>query len=403
MGLETQLTDDQRLAVEEFRKRHQTALLALLFSDVEGSTALRNEMGELPASALLARHNEVIREVLGQFRDAQEISTAGDSFFLVFAKPSDAVRFALLAQSRLRELAARERPDFGVKMGIHLGEVVVEEETEGGPVLDVLGMQVAIAARAAGLAIGGQILMTRGVFDNARQILKGQHLPDIAGLSRLSHGPYLLKGFDERLAICEVGETDAAPLRAPADSDTGKRTTIRGSEPVLGWRPAVEQMVPNTEWALERQIGEGGFGEVWLARHRRTKDPRVFKFCFRADRLRNLKREVTLFRVLKEVLGTREDIARLLDVQFEEIPYYLEFEYTSGGDLAGWIEAQGGFENVPLELRLEIVAQIATALAAAHSVGVMHKDVKPSNVLVEERAVRPVGPVGPVGQIGPVG
>jgi WD40 repeat protein/class 3 adenylate cyclase len=409
MESENRLTDDQRRAVEEFRKRHRTAVLALLFTDVERSTALKQDMGEIPASALLARHSEAIRQTLAGFSETQEVSTAGDSFFTVFAKPSDAVRFALLAQLRLRELATQSRPDFRVRMGIHLGEVAVQEDIAGGAAQDVLGIQVDLAARVSALAQGGQILMTRGVFDNARQILKGQLLPGIGELSWLSHGPYLLKGFDEPQAICEVGEAGIAPLAQPPDSVVAQRATVPGTEPVLGWRPAVEQTVPATEWQLEEKLGEGGFGEVWLARHRRTKEQRVFKFCFRADRLRSLKREMTLFRALKEVLGERPDIARLYNVQFEEAPYYLELEYTPGGNLADWLSRKAeehttetprhreessvprclggeGFASVvPLSLRLEIVAQIATALAAAHSVGVIHKDVKPSNVLVEAR------------------
>ena len=55
MDLETQLTSDQRLAVEDFRKRHRTAVLALVFTDVERSTALRSELGDLPAAALMQR------------------------------------------------------------------------------------------------------------------------------------------------------------------------------------------------------------------------------------------------------------------------------------------------------------------------------------------------------------
>jgi serine/threonine-protein kinase len=415
MNPEPPLTPDQRQVVEEFRKRHRTALLALLFTDVEGSTALKKEMGELPASALLSLHNQLIRKMLAEFAEAQEISTAGDSFFIIFTKPSDAVRFALLCQLRLRDFVAQARPDFRVRMGIHLGEVAVVEETEGAPARDVLGMQVDLAARVTALAAGGQILLTRGVFDNARQILKGQLLPGVGKLTWLNHGPYLLKGCDEPLEVCEVGETGLAPLRQPADCPAAQRATVLGAEPVLGWRPAVEQVVPGTEWALEEKLGEGGFGEVWLARHRRTKELRVFKFCFRADRLRSLKREMTLFRILKEVLGERPDIARLYDIQFDEAPYYLVLEYTPGGNLGDWLKRKceetlttktprhqeflvpsclGGesFGSVvPLSLRLEIVAQIATALAAAHSVGVIHKDVKPSNILIEEKRVGQVG------------
>jgi class 3 adenylate cyclase len=251
MNPDPQLRAEERQAVEEFRQRHRTALLALLFTDVEHSTALRSEMGELPASALFEQHRQIIRGLLAEFAEAQEISTAGDSFFIVFAKPSDAVRFTLLAQLRLREMAAQTRPGFSVRMGIHLGEVAVEEEAEGGTVRDVLGMQVDMAARVCALGMGGQILMMRGVFDNARQILKGQHLVGVGDLLWLSHGPYLLKGFDEPLAICEVGELGLAPLRQPDDCAVAKRAPVPGTDVILGWQPAVEQVVPATDWVLE--------------------------------------------------------------------------------------------------------------------------------------------------------
>ena len=385
MLCEAGLSAEQRRSVDEFATRHRRAVLALLFTDIENSTRLMAEMGEAAAMALFERHNAILRGTLAEFHEAQEVSMSGDSFFLVFANPSESVRFALRAQRQLRDLAANERPDFRVAMGIHLGEVVVAEKGEGGAVEDVVGMQVAIAARLTALAADDQILMTSGVFDNARTILKGEPLPGIGDLSWLNHGPSLLKGFEDAVTICEVGETGVAPLHQPADGEAGKHAAVPGAEMVLGWRPAVEQMVPHTQWVLEGKLGEGGFGEVWRARHARTKDSRVFKFCFRADKLRNLKREMTLFRLLKETLGDRPDIARLYSVQFEEAPYYLELEDTPGGNLCEWVAAQGGFEKVPIAMRLESVAQIATALAAAHSVGVLHKDVKPSNALVEEK------------------
>ncbi len=177
MDPRTHLSDDQRQAVEDFRKRHRTAVLALLFTDIEHSTQLRRELGDLPASDLFEQHNQTIRETLAEFTEASEVSTAGDSFLLVFARPSDAVRFALLAQAAVRGLAARERPDFRVRMGIHLGEVAVTAEADDGQARDVLGMQVHLAARVSALASGGQILMTHGIFDNARQILKDDSAP----------------------------------------------------------------------------------------------------------------------------------------------------------------------------------------------------------------------------------
>ena len=108
MDSESQLSNEQRQAVEQFRTRHRTAVLALVFTDIEGSTALKSRMGEMHASALIQRHNAEVRVLLSEFAEAQEVSTAGDSFFLIFTKPSDAVRFSLLSQQRLRQLAESE-------------------------------------------------------------------------------------------------------------------------------------------------------------------------------------------------------------------------------------------------------------------------------------------------------
>ncbi|MSU37145.1 MAG: hypothetical protein EXS36_19030 [Pedosphaera sp.] len=332
---------------------------------------------------------------------------AGDSFFLVFVKPSDAVRFALLLQAKLRALALSQRsrrseeapsawveslslPTPGTaaiqdRIGIQIGEVVIEER-EGTPKpKDLYGTQVDIAARVMSLAGADQILLTRSAFDNARQVLKGEELQGLSELKWLNHGPYVIRGLEEPLEICEVGEAALAELKAPADAEKAQRKVSADEQPVLGWRPALDQLVPNTQWVLEKKLGEGGFGEVWLGRHQVLKERRVFKFCFRADRVRSLKREMTLFRVLKERVGDHPNIVRLLEVNFEEPPYYVVMDHVEGQDLKAWCDEQGGAGTVTLETKLEIVAQIADALQAAHDAGVIHRDVKPGNILVAKQ------------------
>jgi eukaryotic-like serine/threonine-protein kinase len=136
-------------------------------------------------------------------------------------------------------------------------------------------------------------------------------------------------------------------------------------------------------WNLVRRLGTGGHGEAWLARHAKTKEERVFKFALDAAALAALKREITLYRLLIESLGDRAGVVPILDWNLEEAPYFTEAEYAGGGSLVTWAESQGGLGNIPLDTRIALIAQAADKLAAAHSVGVLHKDLKPSNIFVD--------------------
>ncbi|HTW95118.1 MAG TPA: tetratricopeptide repeat protein, partial [Tepidisphaeraceae bacterium] len=254
---------------------------------------------------------------------------------------------------------------------------------------DIVGLSADIAARLMSLAVGGQILLTDAAFNNARQYVN--RTPEILGsgtaLKWMAHGRYLFKGADDPLEVYEVGVENWFPLSQPADSEKVKRVVPHDQESTLGWRPAVGLPVPNRPgWQLTRKLGEGGFGEVWLAEHEKLKENRVFKFCFDADRLRGLKREYVLFRLLRETLGRRTDIAALYEVKLDEPPFYLESEYSAGGSLMEWAERNGGITALSLAARLELLAKVADALAAAHSVGVLHKDIKPSNILIHQAA-----------------
>ena len=136
------------------------------------------------------------------------------------------------------------------------------------------------------------------------------------------------------------------------------------------------------QWRLSVRLHGGGFGEVWLGEHTKTHEQRVFKFGRDGAQLTALKREITLFRLLNDALGRREDYARILEWNLEEPPYFIEVELSSEGNLQQWAKKRGGLTTLSLSKRLELAAQIADALAAAHSVGVLHKDLKPANVLV---------------------
>jgi len=220
-------------------------------------------------------------------------------------------------------------------------------------------------------------------------------------------GPDAPTTLAARVAALLNGPKEPARLATrdePAKPATAETKTKRsaGIEPApsMDWRPAPDLAVPGTKWILERKLGEGGFGEVWLGRHQTMKEHRVFKFCFEAERVRSLKRELTLFRVLKERVGGHPNIVRLLDVHFDEPPYYVEMDYVEGQSLKVWCEQQGGVGKIPLAARLEIVAQIADALHAAHTAGVIHRDVKPGNILVSKPATPHAQPTAKLSDFG---
>jgi class 3 adenylate cyclase len=252
-----QIALERRAKVQEFQRSHRVAVLTLVFTDIVGSTKLKQKFGDQKAVSAIQQHHAAIREILSRFGQGQEIETAGDSFFIVFTHPSDAVKFSLFAQARLRTLAAETaRPIFD-RIGIHVGEVLVEDDGGRGRAEALYGIHVDTSARVQSLAQGDQILLTRFAFDEARRSLSFDELKGVGPLCWLNHGPYLLKGVEEPIEICEVGELGKAKLGRPPDTEKAHRFISADCEPVLGWRPAVGQQVPGTSWVLEKKLGEG--------------------------------------------------------------------------------------------------------------------------------------------------
>lgn len=156
-----------------------------------------------------------------------------------------------------------------------------------------------------------------------------------------------------------------------------RSSTVKLSEPLK-----VGLTVPGRpQWKLVSSMDTSPHSEVWLAENAKTHALRVFKFASNAARVKALRREVTVFRFLRESLGEREEFARILEWNFDSEPYYVESEY-GGLNLSEWADKQGGLAAIALEERVCVAAEICRAVAIAHGAGVLHKDLKPANILM---------------------
>ena len=177
--------------------------LTFLFTDIEGSTALLQRLGEDLYAQLLAGHHALIRSALAA-HDGREVDTQGDAFFAVFSSPRSCVAAVLEMQQALTAHRWPGGEQVGVRMGIHCGEAA---KTAAG----LVGLEVHRAARVAAVAHGGQVLVSE-----AAAVLVRDGLPPGAALADL--GVHRLKDLGRPEQIFQLTaaglQTEFPPLRS---------------------------------------------------------------------------------------------------------------------------------------------------------------------------------------------
>jgi class 3 adenylate cyclase len=139
--------------------------VTFVFTDIEGSTKLLQELGDVAYGQVSSDHRKIVRETFGA-RGGTEIDTQGDAFFFSFPRARDAVGAAVDAQRALRDHGWPEGQHVRVRMGLHTGEPHMGDE-------GYLGLDVVRAARISAAGHGGQILIS----ETTRALL-GNQLPD---------------------------------------------------------------------------------------------------------------------------------------------------------------------------------------------------------------------------------
>ncbi len=142
-------------------------------------------------------------------------------------------------------------------------------------------------------------------------------------------------------------------------------------------------------WVLDERLGTRPHNELWRIRNHAGDERRVVKLALSERAARALKREVTLNRVMIKELGVDAPVVPLRRWQFDAAPPWILMPWYPGGSLADWVARQGGAGALSLKRRVAIVAEAAEVLAQAHALGIMHKDIKPGNLLVDESGNEP--------------
>jgi TolB-like protein/class 3 adenylate cyclase/Flp pilus assembly protein TadD len=209
-------------------------LLVLMFTDLVGSSAMKTKLGDVEyANKVVRPHNRIFREIIASIPGAEENNYTGDGFLATFPRVSDAVNAALRFQYALRNYPWEVAP-ITTRIGIHIGETVLLEGSEAGRLL-IASHAADMCARLMSLAQGGQTLLTRHAFDDARQYVR-QH-PTVPGcveppaIKWAAHGQYRFKGKEDPLEVFEVGAVDFAPLVAPPDSEKARRVRVTPFRP----------------------------------------------------------------------------------------------------------------------------------------------------------------------------
>src|SRR5436309_2255269 len=161
--------------------------VTFLFTDIEGSTRLLQELGE-DYAGVLAEHRNTLRDAFAR-HGGVEVDTQGDAFFVAFGRASDALAAAVEARDAL------DRGRVRVRMGLHTGEPLLTEH-------GYVGIDVHHAARIAAAGHGGQILVSQ----STRDLVGPDELRDL--------GRHRLKDLTAAERVYQLGDEEFPPLRS---------------------------------------------------------------------------------------------------------------------------------------------------------------------------------------------
>jgi class 3 adenylate cyclase/tRNA A-37 threonylcarbamoyl transferase component Bud32 len=321
-----------------------TGTVTFLFTDIQGSTAMWERDAKRMQLAL-ARHDEIMKTAVSS-HGGHVFKMIGDACCAAFPSAPNALEAALAAQRAIFTEPWDERSRVRVRMALHTGEV---EERDG----DYFGPSVNRVARLLSAGHGGQTLLSRAT----REHLQG-HLP-------------------EGVSVRDMGERRLKDLKEPERIHQLLAPGLPSEFPPL---KTLETSSNEDRYRLIQQIGSGGMAEVYLAYDELLQREVAFKVLDRKysenkEAIERFRREARNAASLRHpnIVDTHDR------GETEDGTYYIVMEYLEGGTLEDLIQSEG---SLPPREAAEIALEIADALQVAHESGVIHRDIKPQNILL---------------------
>jgi predicted ATPase/class 3 adenylate cyclase len=227
--------------------------ITMLFSDIEGSTALLHRLGGERYGEALSAQRALIRAAITAWH-GHEMGTEGDSFYVVFQSAADAVCCCLAAQRALGGQGWPDEAPVRVRMGLHSGEPTRHED-------GYIGMDVHRAARIAATAHGGQVVLS----EPTRLLAAGQ-MP--AGASVRDLGLHRLKDIETPERIYQLGGPGLAEEFPPLKSLGAQTSLPVPATPLIGRDDDLDRLratIGRPGLRLVTLTGPGGIGKTRLA------------------------------------------------------------------------------------------------------------------------------------------
>ncbi len=320
-----------------------TGTVTFLFTDIEGSTRLLQDLRE-QYTVVLADQRALLRAAFEKW-NGREMDTQGDAFFVAFPRAVDAINAVVDAQGALATHAWPHGARVRVRMGLHTGEPMIGA-------MGYVGIDVHRAARICSVGYGGQVLVSQTTRDLVEHDLpKGVSLRDL--------GEHRLKDLPRSEHLFQVVVADL-----PSDFPALKSLDAISSSELIG-------ATIQNRYRIDSEIGRGGMGTVYRGHDLVLQRDIAIKIL-------NDSELESRARLLREAQATAKlnhpNIVSVYDAgEWNGLPFIV-MELAPGHSL---------HTHPPqsIDETISIARQICAALDHAHAQGIIHRDLKPENIL----------------------